>query len=65
MKRWHYLYRHSKTVVYSVFLGMASLGGIYMSPILPTKYPHPYDIDQKSIGRDMWKAIDTYNNETF
>jgi len=44
--------------------GMASTSTLYNLPqIAPVKYEIDPNTDLVSIGRDMWRAVETYNDE--
>ena len=54
---------HKPALVKAVINGLASIGTIYPSRFQPVKYRLPYNVDMDAIGKDMWRAIELYNND--
>ena len=42
--------------------GITSMGLLYPSGFLPTRYPGSYGDDMEAIGRDMWRAVRRQRN---
>lgn len=53
-----------KRLAIAVSHGMATTGTLYnLPPITPTKYEIAPNADLISVGRDMWRAVESFKDE--